>query len=70
MSNSTRISDNTAAIFGDVGFGRFGAIGKQILNSMEKLADRPAERRRLAALPLRQLEDIGMTVAERDALLR
>jgi len=39
---------------------------KQILNSLSGMASRAEDRRRFAALPLRQLEDIGLTVAERD----
>lgn len=47
-----------------------GALCKQILNHLREMADRSADRSRFAALPARYLEDIGMTVAERDALLR
>ena len=36
---------------------------------MEALARRPGERARFAALPMRQLEDIGLTIAERDDLV-
>jgi uncharacterized protein YjiS (DUF1127 family) len=53
----------------DAGFGGIVAVCKQILNELMALAQRPIERRRLAALTSRQLEDIGMTPAERDALL-
>jgi hypothetical protein len=70
MSYSTRVSDNSFHVFGGAGFGRVGAMCKQILNNVAALADRSAERARFAALPPRQLEDIGVTIAERDALLR
>jgi uncharacterized protein YjiS (DUF1127 family) len=42
---------------------------KQILNDAAGFVNRPLERRRLAALSPRLLDDIGMTPAERDALL-
>jgi hypothetical protein len=70
MSGSTRAFDNSSPVFGGAGFGRVGAMCKQILNNLAAMADRSAERARFAALPVRQLEDIGMTIAERDALLR
>jgi hypothetical protein len=70
MSDSTGVSDNSFRFFGGVGLGRIGETCKQILNNLAALADRSAERARFAALPLRQLEDIGMAIAERDALLR
>jgi hypothetical protein len=70
MSDSTRVSDHSFHVSGGAGFARVGAMCKQILNNLAAMADRSAERARFAALPLRQLEDIGMTIAERDALLR
>jgi uncharacterized protein YjiS (DUF1127 family) len=70
MSNVTQVSANSNSVFGGAGLSRLGATCKQILNSLAAMANRPAERSRLAALTPRLLEDIGMTVAERDAQLR
>jgi uncharacterized protein YjiS (DUF1127 family) len=46
-----------------------GAIWKGILNQLAERAQAAADRGRLAALPLRHLDDIGMTRAERAAIL-
>jgi hypothetical protein len=48
-------------------FGFSGAlkICKQILNGVMERATSAAERSRFAALPLRYLEDVGMTASER-----
>ncbi len=46
-----------------------GAIWKGILNQFTERAEAAADRARLAALPLRQLDDIGMTRVERAAIL-
>lgn len=46
-----------------------GAIWKGILNQLAEHAEAAADRGRLAALPLRHLDDIGMTRAERAAIL-
>ena len=70
MSNASQVSDNSHSVFGGAGLSRLSATCKQILNNLVAMANRPAERSRLAALTPRLLEDIGMTVAERDALLR
>ena len=70
MSNSVTHPHNFFGDFGGAGLSRVGAMCKQILNNLAEMANRPAERRRFAELPLRQLEDIGLTIAERDALLR
>jgi hypothetical protein len=55
----------------DFGHGAKRAVDicKQILNLMAALAHRQGEQARFAALPMRQLEDIGLTIAERDDLL-
>ncbi len=52
-------------------FGASAAIGfmQRILNQQRERADAAVDRSRLAALPLRCLDDIGMTVGERAALL-
>lgn len=70
MSSAAANSHVSHGAIGGSGVGRLGVICKQILNEFAALANRPAEHRRLAALSPRLLEDIGMTVAERDALLR
>lgn len=52
------------------GLGAFGlAVCKQILNGMMAAYNRPAQRDRFAALQLRHLEDIGLTIAQRDDML-
>ena len=43
------------------------AMGKQFLNALEAFMTGPVRRTRYAALPMRYLEDIGLTAAERDA---
>ena len=52
-------------------FGLFGAarVGKRILNAIAGRARLAADRSQLAALPARYLDDIGMTAAERAAIL-
>ncbi|MGA2043895.1 MAG: hypothetical protein ABSG83_11025 [Roseiarcus sp.] len=70
MSSAAANSHVSRDVISRAGVGRIGAIGKHILNELSTLANRPAEHRRLAALSPRLLEDIGMTVAERDALTR
>jgi hypothetical protein len=70
MSNSTRHADVSLHTLSGFGLDRIGVICKQILNGLAALADRAAERSRFAMLPARYLEDVGMTIAERDALLR
>jgi hypothetical protein len=52
------------------GLGRLGAIGKQFLNILSNASVRADSRRRFANLSRRDLEDIGMTPAERDDALR
>jgi uncharacterized protein YjiS (DUF1127 family) len=69
MSSSTANSHISLGDLSETGVGRFSARCKQILNDAAILANRPVERRRLAALSPRMLDDIGMTAAERDALL-
>jgi hypothetical protein len=70
MSHITRNPDNFLHVFASAGLGGLGAICKQILNNLAERARRSVDRGRFAALPLRQLDDIGMTIAERDAQLR
>jgi hypothetical protein len=55
----------------DIGFGVSGVvgIGKRILNAIADRAKVAADRSQFAALPARYLEDVGMTAAERAAVL-
>ena len=69
MSSSTAHSHISLSDLSETGVSRFSAVCKQILNDAAILVNRPVERRRLAALTSRMLDDIGMTAAERDALL-
>ncbi len=45
------------------------SIGKHILNALTERAAAAAERSRFAAMPSRYLDDVGMTEAERVAVL-
>ena len=51
------------------GLSRALRIGKRILNAVADRASLAAERSRFAALPARYLDDVGMTEAERAAIL-
>lgn len=62
-------SSNTAHSRVDFGFPWAGAIWKEILNQLTTRAHAAVDRSRLAALPPRYLDDIGMTGAERAAIL-
>ena len=70
MSHSTTNSHLSLSLPHDSGLNRLAATCKQFLNGWSALTHRLAERRELATLSPRQLEDIGMTDAERDSLLR
>lgn len=70
MSTTATHSQVSHGALSDAGGNRVFAVCKQILNDVAELASRPSERRRLAALTPRLLDDIGMSVAERDAFLR
>ena len=48
---------------------RVSAIVKGFLNQLSERAEAAVDRGRLAALPLRYLDDVGMTVGERAAIL-
>jgi len=52
-------------------FGVSSAIGlvKRILNQVVERAETAVDRSRLAALPHRYLDDVGMTVGERAAIV-
>jgi hypothetical protein len=53
----------------DFGIAEVVKVCKRILNIMAERAAAAAERSRFAALSARQLEDIGITAAERAAIL-
>ena len=53
----------------DFWFSRSLRVGKRILNAIAERASVAAERSQFAALPPRYLEDIGITAAERAAIL-
>jgi len=69
MSNTNQIFANPHGVFEGTGLGRVGVIRKQILNAATGMANHSAERLRYAALSVRELDDIGLTVAERDRQL-
>lgn len=56
--------------FDGEGLRRIGSACQHLLNIVAEAAARAAERSRYAALPRRYLDDVGMTIAERDAALR
>jgi hypothetical protein len=56
--------------FDGSGIRRIGSACQHLLNLVAEAATRASERSRYAALPRRYLEDVGMTIAERDAALR
>ena len=53
----------------DFGVAGYLTIGKHILNALSERAATAAERSRFAALSSRYLDDVGMTEAERAAVL-
>jgi hypothetical protein len=69
MNDSARNSAASSNSFG-ANVGRIGSACVQILNLLADHAHRSAERSRFAQLPRRYLDDVGMTIAERDAQIR
>ena len=69
MNNATQVFANPRGNMEATRLGRVGAICKQILNVATAMANHSAERLRYAALSVRELDDIGLTVAERDRQL-
>ena len=61
----------THAAHSRAGFGisRGLAVAKGILNQLAEHAEAAVDRSRLAALPLRYLDDVGMTVDERATIV-
>ena len=56
--------------FDSDGIRRIGSACQHLLNIVAEAATRAAERSRYAVLPRRYLDDVGMTIAERDAAIR
>jgi hypothetical protein len=54
---------------GDSGVSWAVGLAKRILNELGERAEAAVDRSRLAALPRRYLDDVGMTVSERAAIL-
>ncbi|HKI14425.1 MAG TPA: hypothetical protein VKA12_05345 [Roseiarcus sp.] len=65
----TSIITNRAHSHADLGVSWAVGLVKRILNELAERADAAVDRSRLAALPRRYLDDIGMTVADRAAIL-
>ena len=53
----------------EFGFSGLVRIGKRILNAIAERASLAADRSQFASLPSRYLDDVGMTAAERAAIL-
>ena len=65
----TAFITNRAHPHADLGVSRVVGRVKRILNHLGERADAAVERGRFAALPRRYLDDVGVTVAERAAIL-
>ncbi len=65
----TAFITNRAHSHADLGVSWAVGLVKRILNELAERADAAVDRSRLAALPRRYLDDIGMTVADRAAIL-
>ncbi len=70
MSRIHSQSSHSSQNFDADGIRRIGSACQHLLNIVAEAATRAAERSRYAALPRRYLDDVGMTIAERDAALR
>ena len=66
----TASTANLAHSHADFGVSPSVRFVKRILNQLGERADAAVDRSRLAALPRRYLDDVGMTVGERAAILR
>jgi hypothetical protein len=60
---------NLAHPHADLGVSSAVGFAKRILNQLAERAEAAVDRSRLAALPARFLDDVGMTVGERAAIL-
>jgi hypothetical protein len=66
----TASSTNLAHSRVDFGGSWAAGVWKGILNQLAERAEAAVDRSRFAALPLRCLDDVGMTASERAAILR
>jgi hypothetical protein len=66
MMKSRSRNENPVASVSSFGL----SVCKQILNGVVEASHRSLDRSRFADLQLRALDDIGLTIAERDAMLR
>ena len=64
-ASSTNLTHSRA----DFGVSKAISVLKGFLNQLAERAEAAADRSRLAALPVRYLDDVGMTVGERAAIL-
>jgi hypothetical protein len=65
----TASTTNLAHSRADFGVSAMAEFLKRILNQLTAHAEAAVDRSRLAALPLRYLDDVGMTVGERAGIL-
>ncbi len=65
----TAFITNRAHSHADLGVSWAVGLVKRILNELAERAHAAVDRSRLAALPQRYLDDVGVTVAERAAIL-
>jgi hypothetical protein len=65
----TAATTNLAQAHADFGISSAARFVKRILNQLSERAEAAIDRSRLAALPPRYLDDAGMTVGERAAVL-
>ena len=65
----TASTTNLAHSHADFGVSSGLGFVKRILNQLAARAEAAVDRSRLAALPLRYLDDVGMTLAERAAIV-
>jgi hypothetical protein len=65
----TASTTNLAHSYADFGASSWVGLVKKILNRLAERAEAAIDRSRLAALPRRYLDDVGMTVGERAAML-
>jgi hypothetical protein len=65
----TASAANVAHSHADFGVSTAARFVKRILNQLGERAEAAVDRSRLAALPRRYLDDVGMTVGERAAIV-
>jgi len=65
----TASSTNPAHSHADFGLSAAAGLVKRILNQLAERAEAAVDRSRLAGLPRRYLDDAGMTIGDRAAIL-